>query len=123
MAKDLINQCDWLASVDLKDAYYSAAIRCQDRKYVRFVWQDQLYEFTCLPNGLPCCPQIFTCLLKPIFSAMSKKLHFMFPYIDDPFIVADTQEPCAKAVHDLCELFTQTGFKIHIEKSVLWPTH
>ena len=45
-----------MASIDMKDAYYSIPIKREDRQYLRFNWEDQFYEFTCLPNGLSCAP-------------------------------------------------------------------
>ena len=46
----------FMASIDMKDAYYSIPVKSEDRKYLRFKWEDQFYEFTCLPNGLSCAP-------------------------------------------------------------------
>ena len=121
-AKDLVSEGHWMASVDLKDAYYSVPIWPPHRKYLRFKWNDVLYEFTCLPNGLACCPRVFTRLLKPIFSEMSLKGHTMFPYIDDSFIVAPSKMACATAVTDLCNIFECLGFTVHPQKSVLVPS-
>ena len=61
----LVEKDCFMASVDLKDAYYSVPIATSDRKYLRFFWRGQLYQFTCLPNGLSCGPRKFTKLLKP----------------------------------------------------------
>jgi len=55
----------FMASVDLKDAYYSVPIHQDHEKYLKFEWKGQLYQFTCLPNGLACAPRLFTKLLKP----------------------------------------------------------
>ena len=45
-----------MASIDMNDAYYPIPVKSEDRKYLRFKWEDQFYEFTCLPNGLLCAP-------------------------------------------------------------------
>ena len=50
----------FMASIDMKDAYYSIPVESEDRKYLCFKWEDQFYEFTCLPNGLSCAPRQFT---------------------------------------------------------------
>ena len=55
----------YMASIDLKDAYYSVSIDTNHRKYLRFIWKNQLFQFTCLPNGLSSAPRIFTKLMKP----------------------------------------------------------
>ena len=67
-AQDLKTPNSWLASVDLKDAYYTILIIQHHRKCLRFFWKGQLYKFTCLPNRLACTPRLFTTILKPIFS-------------------------------------------------------
>ena len=36
-AVQLINEGDYMASIDLKDAYFSIAIHVNDRKYLRFM--------------------------------------------------------------------------------------
>ena len=122
-ARDLIANNAWLASVDLRDAYYTIPITVAHRKYLRFLWDRQLFKFNCLPNGLACTPRLFTAILKPIFRHMSVLGHTMFPYIDDSFIIADSKFSCASAVTDLCALLTKMGFFIYAEKSVLTPTN
>ena len=80
-ARDRVTHDSWLASVDLKDAYYTIPIYQHDRKFLGFFWDNTLYEFTCMPNGLACCPRIFTQIVKPDFSHMARNGHIMFPYI------------------------------------------
>ena len=68
----------FLATIDLKDAYYILSIRILYLK-------DKLYCFTCFPNVLGFCPRKFTKLNKvPI-----RTLHFesvpLSGYIDDFF--------------------------------------
>ena len=49
--KSLTPNC-FMASLDLKDAYYSLPVITAGRKFLRFIWSGELYEFTCLPNRL-----------------------------------------------------------------------
>ena len=42
----------FMASLDLKDAYYSVPIATEDRLFLRFFWGDNLFQYTCFPNGL-----------------------------------------------------------------------
>jgi hypothetical protein len=56
----LITPCCFMTSIDLKDAYYSVPIADEHQKYLKFLWRDQLYAFTCLPMGLTSSPRIFT---------------------------------------------------------------
>ena len=64
---ELMEKDCFMASIDLQDAYYSVNIYKQQRKFLRFIWYGQLYQFTCLPNCLTSAPRWFTNILKPIF--------------------------------------------------------
>ena len=43
---------DWAVSIDLTDAYLHVPIHHQSRKYLRFVYNDQVYHLTALPFGM-----------------------------------------------------------------------
>ena len=82
-ALQMIRKGCFLAKIDLKDAFYSVGINESYRKYLKFEWQGELYEFTCLPNGLLTATRIFTKVLKPVFAALQKIGHSNVAYIDD----------------------------------------
>ena len=46
----------FMTSIDLKDAYYSIPVAPECQKYLKFVWKETLYCFTCLPIGLTSSP-------------------------------------------------------------------
>ena len=120
-AKDMLRECCWMASVDLRDAYYSVRVHEFDRKFLRFKWKGIIYQFTCMPNGLACAPRFFTKLLNPIFAHLRNLGHETFQYIDDSFVIADTKLECAFSVKVLCDTLSKLGFIIHDDKSVLDP--
>ncbi|KAJ8041093.1 hypothetical protein HOLleu_11813 [Holothuria leucospilota] len=107
----------FMASIDLKDAYYSVPIDCDHRKYLRFGWNHNVYEYTCLPNGLASAPRVFTKLLKPVFSNLRKRGFNVVGYIDDIFIKGDTFNDCEQAVKATVNLLTELGFLVHDVKS------
>ena len=45
LLKSLVQQGDWMVSIDLKDAYLSVVVAEEHRRYLRFQWEHQLYEF------------------------------------------------------------------------------
>lgn len=112
----------YMASVDLKDAYYSVSIRKDHQKFLKFKWKGILYQFVCFPNGLALCPRKFTKLLKPVFSLLRQQGHISVAYIDDSWLMADNFAQCTKNVIDTISLLDKVGFVIHPEKSVLLPT-
>ena len=119
----LISKNCYFASVDLCDAYYSVPIASEERKYLRFTWKQQMYEFTCLPNGLACAPRLFTKLMKPVYATLRSAGFISVAYIDDSLLISDTAEHCSKNVNETINLLSEVGFTINYEKSVLIPAH
>ena len=58
--RELIEPGDWLAKVDLKDAYFAVPIHYSHHQYLRFNFQGKCYQFICLPFGLSSAPWVFT---------------------------------------------------------------
>ena len=111
-----------MASVDLKDAYYTVPICKSHQKYLKFCFDGKFYQYTCLPNGLASAPRIFTKLLKPVYSTLRSMGHVSSAYIDDSYLQGDTYNECYKNVVDTVRLFSKLGFCIHPEKSIFEPT-
>ena len=111
----------FMASLHLRDVYYSVPIHVAHQKFLKFKWAGQLYKFVCLPNGLACAPRIFTKLLKPVYSNLRLKGHISSPYLDDSFLLAENYEDCLTNVQETLTLLTKLGFIIHTEKSLLQP--
>ncbi|CAG2198200.1 unnamed protein product [Mytilus edulis] len=120
-ALELVKNKNFFAKLDIKDAYYSLGIKKEDRKFLRFTWKGQLYQFTAMPNGLSPAPRIFTKLLKPVLSSLRKEGYVNCAYIDDILLVGDTYEECLNNVQETMKLFDSLGFTIHKEKSVVVP--
>ena len=61
---NLITKDCFMASIDLKDAYYSVTISEIFQRYLKFEFLDKLYKCLCFPNGLAPCPRKFTKITK-----------------------------------------------------------
>lgn len=48
----LLCKGDFLCTLDLKHAYFLLPIHSDFKKYLRFIFNDKLFEFNCLPFGL-----------------------------------------------------------------------
>ena len=68
-------------------------------------FQNRLYKFLCLPNGLTTAPKMFTKLLKSVFSYLRKLGHEIISYLDDSFTLGDPFNQCKTAVTDTAQLF------------------
>ena len=83
----------------------------------------QLFQFTCLPNGLASAPRLFTKLLKPVYSTLRQMGHTNVSYTDDLYLQGPSFEDCSNNVQDTVHFFTKVGFLLNQEKSVLVPSH
>ena len=112
----------FMASIDLKDAYYSVSIHSDFQKYLKIQLEGHLYKFVCFPNGLAPCPRQFTKLLKPVFSSLRKLRHISVVYIDDTWLTSEDYNSCVNNIAETITLLDRLGFVIHPEKSILIPT-
>ena len=84
-ATDLMKTDCYMATIDWKDAYNCLPVGQCDRKFLAFQWKNQIYQYTCLTNGLASAPRTFTKISKVLFSQLRKKrtckhgLHRRFP--------------------------------------------
>lgn len=120
-ALQLIRKDCYFAKIDLKDAFYSIPIHQKDRKFLKFMWQGRLFQFTCLPNGLGTASKIFTKVLKPVFSTLRKMGHSNVAYIDDSLLQSDNYIACTKNIQDTLNLVDSVGLTVHQDKSVVIP--
>lgn len=95
-ALSLVTPNCFLASCDLKDAYFSIPIRELD--------------------SLSCGPRVFTKLLKCAFPELRKRGFINTGYIDDSLLQGDTYEECEENILQTAKLFDELGFTVHPKK-------
>ena len=91
----LITPGSYLASLDLKDAFYSVPIHPDYTKFLKFIWKNQLYRFLLLSNDLCCTPRKF---MKLPIATLRLDFHIIAIYIDDLINVGLTFGECAENV-------------------------
>ena len=119
----LITKNCWMASIDLKDAYYSVKVDPLYQKYLKFSFDNDLYQFTAFPNGLSTCPRQFTKLLKPALAYLRVEGYIIMAYIDDLYLQGRTLEECVQNVIQTMKILESLGFVVHPDKSVFIPSH
>ena len=112
----------YFGSVDLSEAFYSIPILYNQRKYFRFWFNNQKYQFTALIMGLTSSPRVFTKVLKPVFATLRAKGHISTAYTDDSCLQGKTYDACLRNIQDTVSLMDSLGLTVHPEKSVLIPT-
>ena len=111
-----------MSSFDLKDAYYSVNVHESHRKYLRFFWNNKLYQFTCLAQGLSCAPLLFTKVMKPIFARLRSQGFLSVFYLDDSLLIGKDRMECTQNVEHTAALLTIAGFIINVDKSSFSPS-
>lgn len=120
-ARDLISPNVYLATLDLKDAYFLVPMSKNSRKYLRFRFDGILYQFTCLPFGLSSSPYIFTKIMKPVMNNIRLNGWLSLVYLDDLLCISDTYESCKNNVTNIIKFLEKLGFIINYEKSQTNP--
>ena len=112
----------WGASIDLKDAYLHVPIRPDHWKFLRFLYQNIMYEFMALPFGLSTSPRVFTRVVKALGAALRRQGVMLFMYLDDWLIVGQSREATVAALNLTWSLAEDLGFIVNVEKSRPCPS-
>lgn len=112
----------FMASLDLQDAFFLIPVAKQYRKYLRFQFKGQLYEFCCVPFGLCTAPYVFTKLLKPVTEYLRSRSLLSVIYLDDFLLISKSKEKCSKNVRITIDVLENLGFIVNKEKSTLEPS-
>ena len=118
----LVTRNCYMASIDLRHAYYSVPIAEEHQKFLCFQWEGKIYQYTCLPNGISSAPRLFTKLMKPVYAKLRNLGYINAGYIDDSLLCGDSVEECSNNVKETVKLMSKLGFHIHKDKSVFKPT-
>ena len=117
LLKDLIQSGDWVTRVDLKDAYFTVPIHPTHQKYLRFIWKQEIFQFTCLPFGLSSAPRVFTKLMKPVSGYLRSKGVKSMVYIDDILLIAQFHELLKQHTLATLNLLAAVGYLVNYPKS------
>lgn len=118
----MIRRGDFFASLDLKDAFLHVPMDPRFFKWLRFMWNGQLYEFTTLPFGLTLSPWVFTKVLREVVAFLRSRGVRLAIYLDDILIMGSTYEEALRSMLECRKLLEQLGFTINLDKSVMTPS-
>ena len=118
---NIIRRNVYMSSIDLKDAFFSVPIHSTHQKYLKFTF-DNLFQFTCMPNGYGSAMRVFTKISRVPFGHLRSLGHNSVVYVDDSYLQGDTYQACLDNILDTIKLLElELGFVIPTEKSVLTP--
>ena len=112
----------WLASIDLKDAYFHVPIIKEHWKYLRFCILGQHLQYKVTPFGLSPAPRLFTRVVLALIAWLRLQGVRLHAYLDDILLVGSSPEETLRALRLTIETFVQAGFTINLKKSDLTPS-
>lgn len=121
-ARHLIDRGAFMTNLDLEDAYLLVRVNYVSRKYLRFRFRSQLYQFTCLPFGLCSSPYTFTKIMKPVVNMLRSKGLLSVVYLDDFLCIGNSYKSCNSYVQTTNKLLESLGFIINYSKSSTTPS-
>ena len=117
-----VRQGDWMASIDLKEAYLQVPVHRDSRRFLRFVSQGNVYKFPALCFGLSTAPQVFSRVMTPVSAILHSWGIRMRRYLDDWLVQSSS---CESLLHDLqvvLDLCRELGIVVNPAKSRLVPS-
>ena len=118
----MVTRISYLASIDIKDAFYSIPMHNSCKKYLKFMWSCSPYVYNVMPNGYVDAMRVFTKMLKPAFAYLREQGYTSVVYVDDSLLHGLSFSLCMDNVQITLECLQELGFIIHPDKSVLVPT-
>ena len=113
---NLVTPRAYMATTDLQHAYYTIPVALEHQKFLKFIWNGSLYQFTVLPMGLSSSPCIFTKVMKPVLAALRQHRYINSGYIDDFYLQSKLFSDCAANVCNTVQRFISLGFYPHPDK-------
>ena len=110
-----------VTSLDFSDAYFHIPLSPNSRKFLRFSFQNQIFQFRALPFGLSSAPMEFTIVVKEVKLMAQARNIRMRQYLDDWLIRAKDRGTCFQDTQTLLSLCQELGWVVNLRKSELEP--
>ena len=117
-----VRQGDWMASIDLREAYLQVPVHLESRRFLRFVAHGRAYQFKALCFGLSTAPQVFTWVMAPVSTILHSLGIRMRRYLDDWLIQSSSREGLLRDLTVVLALCRELGIVINLEKSNFTPS-
>ena len=118
----IISFQDFMASLDLQDAFLTIAMHPDMFKYLCFDFEGTRYCFIALVFGLSCAPRIFSKLLKVPLSYLRIQGFKNSAWLDDILLVDSSFSHSSYSISHCRSLLESLGFIIKPSKSNLTPS-
>ena len=117
-----VRQGDWMASIDLKEAYLQVPVHPASRHFLRFMFRDTVYQFKALCFGLSTAPQVFTRVMAPVSAILHSMGIRMRRYLDDWLVQSTSRESLLGDLQTVLQLCHELGIVVNPQNSNLVPS-
>ncbi|KAI2655577.1 Transposon Ty3-G Gag-Pol polyprotein [Labeo rohita] len=107
---------DWFVTIDLKDAYFHVSILPQHRKFLRFAFRGEAYQYRVLPFGLALSPRTFTKCVDAALAPLRLQGIRILNYIDDWLILAQSEQLAAQHRDVVLAHMKELGLRLNAKK-------
>ena len=112
-----VRQGDWMASIDLKEAYLQVPVHPDSRRFLRFVAQGRVYQFSALCFGLSTALQVFSRVMAPVSAILHSWGIRMSWYLDDWLVQSSSRESLLHDLQVVLDLCHELGIVVNPEVS------
>ena len=112
---------DYAFKIDLQDAYFHVLIHPHSRKYLRFAFENKVYQLRVLHFSLNTAPQVFTCLRHRVATCLHHQGISVVPYLDDWLIHHPDCQVLLRHQSQLLNKLNMVGLGLNEAKSELEP--
>ncbi|KAI2645466.1 Transposon Ty3-G Gag-Pol polyprotein [Labeo rohita] len=112
---------DLFVTIDLKDAYFHVSILPHHRKFLRFAFRGEAYQYRVLPFGLALSPRTFTKCVDAALAPLRLQGIRILNYIDDWLILAQSEMVAVRHRDVVLAHMKALGLRLNAKKSVLSP--
>ena len=112
-----VREGDFLASLDLKDAYFQIPIHGSSRKLLRFMSEGTVYQFKALCFRLSTAPQVFTRVFAAVSAWVPSRGIRLLRYLDDWLVLSSSEKKAKQSIRELLSLCHTLGIVINEKKS------
>ena len=113
-----VRKGDYTFKIDLQDEYFHVPIYPSSRKYLRFAFENKVYQFRVLPFGLNTAPQVFTQLGHTVTGYLHHQGISVIPYLHD-WLIHHPDRQALRHQAQLISTLDPVGFILNRKKSEL----
>ena len=120
--RNSIRPMHWGVSLDLEDAFFHVPIHPNFRKYLRFAFQGQVYQFRAMPFGLAIASRVFTKLMAAVGAHLRVHGVLLLQYFDDRLLHQLDRQLLLRNLEFAWKELLSLGLLLNANKSDLIPS-